>query len=178
MSGRKWQFYSVPRATLLSDLQLAYQVVRRFPGGKRNHRSRCWVLGEGQRQASISEDVCASKQLRSFTNGTTDGLFRSSHKQSRRLHARRACNLRRLQSQRSSKPRRLHEGSEDWRLFARSTFTNVVRFRRDIAALRHDCESGQSWPMPDNHGRRSETRRELSRSIETRNTIPDGVAPG
>ena len=178
MSGRKWQFYSVPRATLLSDLQLAYQVVRRFPGGERNHRSCCWVLGETQRQASIYEDICASKQLRSFTNGTADGLLRSSHKQSRRLHARRGCNVRRLQSQGASNLRRLHEGSEDCRLFARSTFTNVVRFRRDIAALRHDCESEQSWPRPDNQGRRSETRRELSRSIETRNTIPGGIAPG
>ena len=98
---------------IASDLQFAYQVIRRFPGGKRNHRSRCWVLGEGQRQASISEDVCASKQLRSFTNGTTDGLFRSSHKQSRRLHSRRTCILRRLQSQGASNLRRLNEGSED-----------------------------------------------------------------
>jgi hypothetical protein len=149
MSGRKWQFYSVPRATLLSDLQLAYQVIRRFPGGERNHRSCCWVLGETQRQASISEDICASKQLRSFTNGTADGLLRSSHKHSRRLHARRGCNVRRLQSQGASNLRRLHEGSEDCRLFARATFTTVVRFRRDIATLRHDCESGQSWPRPE-----------------------------
>ena len=103
----------------------------------------------GNKQEAVNKNdttriVCASKQLRSFTNGTADGLFRSSHKRSRRLHARRGCNVRRLQSQGASNLRRLHEGSEDCRLFARSTFTNVVRFRRDIAALRHDCESGQS----------------------------------
>ncbi len=34
MSGTKWQFLTVFRATLLTDLQLGYQAVRRFPGGK------------------------------------------------------------------------------------------------------------------------------------------------
>ena len=34
MSGTKWQLLRVFRATLRTDLQLGYQAVRRFPGGK------------------------------------------------------------------------------------------------------------------------------------------------
>ena len=98
-------------------------------------------------------EVCPSTQMRAYMLACASIIAKpieARREQSRRLHARRSLQPSKVADSGASNLRRLHEGSEDCRLFARATFTNVVRFRRDIVALRHDCKSEQSWPMPDN----------------------------
>jgi hypothetical protein len=80
MSGRKWQFFRVCRATVLSDLRLGGPGNQALPRRHANHGSCCCVLAEVQQHASLS--VVSLVSLVSTLwhyNGATELLTGETH---------------------------------------------------------------------------------------------------
>ncbi len=79
MSGTKWQFLTMCPATLLIDLQLGYQAVRRFRGGKQTTEVAAGSLArpsiehvEFARPAGIQLPAVRSRVL---TRRASEGLY-------------------------------------------------------------------------------------------------------
>ncbi len=84
MTATKWQFLTVSPATLLTDLQLGYQAVRRFPGGKQTTEVAAASLARPSDKPHfplylLSLSSLLSPRARIETHGTTDESWKVHH---------------------------------------------------------------------------------------------------